>query len=200
MQTRILAVAAIALTTAGCGLKDNAVVVLPEADGKVGAVVVHAKAGPQVVLNKPFSSAQAWRGGDMAAVDEPVEKEMVERVFRAALAAKPMPAKSFVLYFQQGTTTLTAASEPILPDIFAEMRRRPAAEVTVTGHTDAVGRGPVNDALSLDRARAVRDFLIGKGIAPEVIDVAGRGERDLLVKTPDEVPEARNRRVEITVR
>jgi outer membrane protein OmpA-like peptidoglycan-associated protein len=38
------------------------------------------------------------------------------------------------------------------------------------------------------------------GVARDSIQVAGRGEREPLVPTPDEAAEPRNRRVEITVR
>jgi outer membrane protein OmpA-like peptidoglycan-associated protein len=46
----------------------------------------------------------------------------------------------------------------------------------------------------------MREILITGGISAEHIDVAGRGEREPLVQTADEVAEARNRRVEINVR
>ena len=70
----------------------------------------------------------------------------------------------------------------------------------VIGHTDRVGAVPYHDTLSLRRAERVRDELVKVGIAAERIRVAGRGEREPLVATPDEVAEPRNRRVEITVR
>ena len=57
-----------------------------------------------------------------------------------------------------------------------------------------------DDGLSLRRAERVRNDLIGRGIPGDKIQVAGRGEREPLVPTEDEVAEPRNRRVEITVR
>ncbi|MGH8751809.1 MAG: OmpA family protein, partial [Burkholderiales bacterium] len=90
--------------------------------------------------------------------------------------------------------------EPIVPEVFAEIARRPAPEVVVIGHTDAVGTLEYNDTLSLQRAKKVRDDLVKLGIPTEHIRVAGRGKRELLVPTRDEVSEPRNRRVEISVR
>jgi outer membrane protein OmpA-like peptidoglycan-associated protein len=81
-----------------------------------------------------------------------------------------------------------------------EIARRPAPEIVVIGHTDRVGAVPYNDALSLRRAERVRDELVKVGITADRISVAGRGEREPLVPTPDEVAEPRNRRVEINVR
>jgi outer membrane protein OmpA-like peptidoglycan-associated protein len=70
----------------------------------------------------------------------------------------------------------------------------------VVGHTDSVGTVQDNDALSLRRAQTVSRFLAERGIAVQNIETAGRGERELLVVTKDGVADARNRRVEITVR
>jgi outer membrane protein OmpA-like peptidoglycan-associated protein len=81
-----------------------------------------------------------------------------------------------------------------------EIARRPAPEVVVIGHTDAVGSDEHNDRLSLQRAERIRAQLIALGVAPERVQAAGRGKRELLVPTADQVAEARNRRVEIVVR
>jgi outer membrane protein OmpA-like peptidoglycan-associated protein len=73
--------------------------------------------------------------------------------------------------------------------------------VAVIGHTDRVGSVAQNDALSLQRAERVRrDVAQQLGIAPDRIAAAGRGEREPLVETADEVAEPRNRRVEVTIR
>jgi OmpA-OmpF porin, OOP family len=84
--------------------------------------------------------------------------------------------------------------------VFAEVSRRKAAEITVIGHTDRVGTVEYNDALSLRRAERVRRDFVGRGIPDQSISVAGRGEREPIVSTADEVAEPRNRRVEINVR
>ena len=63
-----------------------------------------------------------------------------------------------------------------------------------------MGDPRANLALGLKRAISVRNMLVAAGLAPSTIEVASHGEADLLVKTPDNTPEPRNRRVEITVR
>jgi outer membrane protein OmpA-like peptidoglycan-associated protein len=55
-------------------------------------------------------------------------------------------------------------------------------------------------ALSRRRAEKVRDLLIAANIAPAVIRVAFHGEGNPLIQTVDNVPEPRNRRVEVIVR
>ena len=88
----------------------------------------------------------------------------------------------------------------MIQQIFAEIARRPAPEIAVIGHTDRVGSVQSNDALSLRRAQKIRDDMVKLGVPADQIQVAGRGEREPLVATEDEVAEPRNRRVEISVR
>ena len=73
-------------------------------------------------------------------------------------------------------------------------------EIVVVGHTDRVGTVESNDALSLQRAQAVRQLFIDRGFDPARVDAVGRGEREPLVPTDDELDEPRNRRTEIVVR
>jgi len=129
-----------------------------------------------------------------------VTEQEARQAFSAALAAQPGRPTSFILYFLEGRDELTPESKQVIGSILAEIAQRPAPEIIVIGHTDRVGSVPYNDALSLRRAERVRDELIKAGIPAESIRVAGRGEREPLVPTPDEVPEPRNRRVEINVR
>jgi OmpA-OmpF porin, OOP family len=73
-------------------------------------------------------------------------------------------------------------------------------DLVVIGHTDTVGSAAFNDTLSRQRAEVVRSALVARGIAADRIVVVGRGERELVVITADNVAEPRNRRVEIQVR
>jgi outer membrane protein OmpA-like peptidoglycan-associated protein len=130
----------------------------------------------------------------------PITEPEARQAFGAALAAQPARPTSFILYFLEARDELTPDSRQLLGRIVDEIARRPAPEIVVIGHTDRVGAVPYNDTLSLRRAERVRDELVKVGIAAERIRVAGRGEREPLVPTPDEVAEPRNRRVEITVR
>ena len=112
----------------------------------------------------------------------------------------PPPLAHFTLYFFEDTTKLVPPSDAELKKMFADIARRPGVEVQIVGHTDTVGQGPANDILSLDRARFVRDALLAQGLRPAITRAVGRGEHELLVPTPDDTPEPRNRRVEVIVR
>jgi outer membrane protein OmpA-like peptidoglycan-associated protein len=169
-------------------------VVLPSADGHIGTVVVQRGAERQV-LHAPYAAS---RVGESQVVQ--LSPADVERTYGATLHALPSRPASFLLYFTTGTDELIDESKPELERMLAAMRSRPLADVIVIGHTDTVGDMLANDELSAQRAERVKGFLIGIGIPGERIRTAGRGERELLVPTADEVDEAKNRRVEINVR
>jgi outer membrane protein OmpA-like peptidoglycan-associated protein len=173
-------------------------VVVPDRDGRTGAVTVTTPSGGQQVLDRPYATARI-RQPDRV---EPGTADATEahRLFGEALDAQPPRPVSFTLYFLEGTDELTAESKRMVTAVSAEIARRPAPEVVVVGHTDRLGTVEFNDRLSLQRAERVRTELVRFGIPPDTLQIAGRGEREPLVPTPDEVPEPRNRRVEITVR
>lgn len=199
-MTKSAIVLGLALLLAACeSLKPNVVVVLPEQDGHVGAVVVRsASDGSSAILDKPYAAVHAETG--VRAEPVAMDQAKVEKVFGKALAARPQPPRSFLLYFLEGKDELTEPSKPVFEDVFAEIARRRVADVVVIGHTDRVGNLQDNDRLALKRAAAMRDTLIRRGIAADAITIAGRGEREPVVQTADEVAEAQNRRVEISVR
>ena len=88
----------------------------------------------------------------------------------------------------------------MLDQLRSYLRSHPAPEIVVIGHTDRVGSVQANDLLSRQRAETVRGFLLEAGFQAASMEVAGRGEREPLVPTPDEIAEPLNRRVEINVR
>lgn len=172
-------------------------VVLPQADGRTGTVVVERNAG-RVVLDQPYAASRIGADGKLRA--ERSTQEEVRAVFGAALSALPARPLSFLLYFITGTDTLTDESKAQLDRMLEELRKRPAPDIVVIGHTDRVGGAEANDQLSLQRAERVKADLVSQGISPERIRAAGRGEREPLIPTADGVEEPRNRRVEINVR
>ena len=117
------------------------------------------------------------------------------------LAASPIKPVSFLLYFQVGGAKLTAESEADIGKIAEELGKRPVPDISVIGHTDTAGDDEANEKLGLQRATAIA-ALISSGTKIEAgkISVESHGEKNLLVPTPDNTNEPRNRRVEVTVR
>jgi len=170
------------------------VVVLPSADGHTGTVVVQRGEARQV-LDQPYAASRS----DEDKVQQLSAAE-VKQEFGTTLQALPARPTAFILYFITGTDELTADSKAELQNVLAALKDRPAPDVLVIGHTDTVGELTTNDRLSAQRAETVKGFLVQIGIPAERITTAGRGEREPVVRTADEVDEPRNRRVEINVR
>jgi len=177
------------------GCASGRVVLLP---GEAGAPV-----GSVAVLNPKTEAEQGalTTANTQTALGSRVSPRPADAAAYAALTdTLPLPGARFTLYFVEGTTQITAESEPVLAQLFDEVAKRPGVEVQITGHTDTFGSDADNDALSLRRAKEIRDALVEKGLNPNITRSVGRGERELLVATGDGVREDKNRRVEITVR
>ena len=174
------------------------VVLLPDADGSAGAVIVKTQAGEQIV-NTAYASAAVNQRGAISMTAEDSAKTALQ--YANALQARPAAPVSFVINFEFGSAVdITPEDLPVLDQLRAALSAFPAAEITVIGHTDRVGTVESNDILSLERAETVRKVVLQAGIKASAIEVAGRGEREPVVATADEVPNARNRRVEINLR
>jgi len=173
--------------------------VVPEKSGKVGTVAVTTPRG-ETLINTAYAAVRVEKDGPSKTLS--LTEQDVKAMFNDALAIRPDPPLSFTLNFLEGKDELTPESKQRLSDVLAEISRRSrdVSEVTVIGHTDRMGKVEQNDRLSLQRAQKIIPDLLQIGIRMETISVAGRGEREPLVPTADEVAEPRNRRVEISIR
>lgn len=175
------------------------VVLLPDSDtGVTGRAFLTNKSGT-TDLNAARDSSSATRSSAPTAVTTMSEEE-VQRLFGDALSALPPPPVHFTLYFKFESDELTDESRALLPQILNTVKDRSIPEVLVVGHTDTMGTPRANIELGLTRANAVQNMLVQVGLDPSTVEVRSHGETDLLVKTPDETAEPRNRRVEISVR
>ena len=172
------------------------IILLPQADASASALEVSAGAS-KLRLDKPYAVA-SLRGGQLEAGQTTAEE--VKASYGSLLSLQPARARQFTIQFQPNGSQLAPGADAIILQISQALAQLPAAEVIITGHTDRVGTVESNDRLSLQRAEAVRELLVGAGLARASIGVAGRGEREPLVATADEVAEPRNRRVEIKIR
>ena len=181
---------------AACAQVSERVILLPDPDGRPGALVVKS-AQAEAELAAPYAAAEL-RGDRLEG--SRLDPDTVRRTYADVLAAQPPRPRSHTLYFEPGGDTLTPESAALLEKIKAELAASAAGEIVITGHTDRAGSVEFNDRLSLERAAAVRGLLRGQGVAENVMSIAGRGEREPAVATEDEVSEPRNRRVEIKLR
>jgi outer membrane protein OmpA-like peptidoglycan-associated protein len=173
------------------------VVLLPQADGSTSAVLVKTAKYEQL-LSSPYQRVTAQE--DKALKADTTTAADVQKAYPQLYASMPPRATKYVLNFMPGGTTLTPESLAQLPKILEDATSRSGADLLVTGHTDSTGALVANDALSLSRAKVVSQLLVDKGAVASRIESVGRGKRELLVPTADEVDEPKNRRVEIIVR
>lgn len=95
--------------------------------------------------------------------------------------------------FKVATAELLPGAAPALDTLAAAMRRFPALRFRIEGHTDRLGEVSKNRTLSLQRALAVKDFLVKAGISPARLETVGYGDdRPIFV-----APNPGNRRVEV---
>ena len=201
-MVRYLWVLAVAVIATGCACAPATTpalfVVVPAADGHIGRIVVTANGGEPRLIDTKYGAERVRADGRIETAT--LSESEVKATFGSTLEALPGRPMSYTLYFLEGKDELTPESRVELDKVFAELKHRPLPDVAVIGHTDTVGGLEYNDKLSRARAERMRDMLVELGIPPERIQAAGRGKRELLVPTEDNVSEPRNRRVEINVR
>jgi outer membrane protein OmpA-like peptidoglycan-associated protein len=115
-------------------------------------------------------------------------------------AAAAAPSVNLTVNFATGSASLTASAEHTLDALGHALSSSDLSgyRFRIEGHTDTVGTPDGNRALSQKRAETVAAYLENKfGLQAAKLDAVGVGQDDLLVPTPDQTPEPRNRRVKI---
>lgn len=182
----------------GCGTKST-VVLLPNPDGTVGEIDVISEAGSQR-LTEPNQVTEVKAPTAEPSAPETLSEKEIQRSFSEVLAIQPLTPAKFILYFEFDSNDLTYESQKLIPEVIATINERHSVEIFVSGHTDRMGAKDYNIKLSLQRARMVSKKLESMGVNPDYIYVSSHGEGNPIVKTADNVSEAKNRRVEVTVR
>ena len=182
----------------GCSAPMTRVILLPDEDGAVGVVSVKTQAGDRA-LDKAYHYVVA---GGLTEEPSPMQEMGAAKVnneFKNILEAQPAKPLKFLLYFDSGTPRLTEESQAVIPLILEAIKGRGATEVSIIGHADATGTEKVNAKVSLERATAVEQIL--KDGIPNLnnIELHYYGEKELLIPTPPNTPEPRNRRVEVMI-
>jgi outer membrane protein OmpA-like peptidoglycan-associated protein len=101
--------------------------------------------------------------------------------------------------FATGAASINTSGREKLAKFSGVVASYPALRINVEGHTDSTGSVATNNALSMQRAITVRDYLIGQGVAASSIDVQGFGSANPVADNATADARARNRRVEIVL-
>jgi outer membrane protein OmpA-like peptidoglycan-associated protein len=112
----------------------------------------------------------------------------------------PLQVGLIYVNFTFGTAEFTGTDAIQQLDKVADvMKTNPEMEVKIIGHTDSVGADKYNMDLSLKRAKAIKGYLVKKGVAGERLMTEGRGKKTPIATNDTEEGRARNRRIELTV-
>lgn len=104
------------------------------------------------------------------------------------------------VYFATNRDKILKQSFEILEAVIKVLKENPQIKlVRIEGHTDDRGKDSYNLELSQRRARAVRKYLMDKGIAPNRLESVGYGEVQPIADNEEEEGRAKNRRVEFTI-
>ncbi len=101
------------------------------------------------------------------------------------------------ILFETGKSTIQKESLPIIDKIYELLKSNLTLKISIEGHTDNVGDAASNKKLSNDRAKAVMDALVAKGISIARLSFVGWGQDKPVADNRSEAGRAQNRRVEI---
>jgi outer membrane protein OmpA-like peptidoglycan-associated protein len=127
-------------------------------------------------------------------------------IFLAVLWTAPALAQQppvFTIYFDFDSARPSRVAREIARRAVDVAKQRQAEgqfdHVKVIGYADTSGALDRAQALSQQRAEAVKRLLVGQGLSATTVRTEGRGKQELAVETADQVREPRNRRARITI-
>jgi len=103
------------------------------------------------------------------------------------------------LNFEVASTALTAGSNEGIDALESYMKSHPDAVIHVEGFADSTGDRVANETLSTNRASAVKDALVGRGIDANRIETSGMGQNQPVAPNDNAPDRAHNRRAEVTL-
>ena len=104
-----------------------------------------------------------------------------------------------IINFDSASTEIPEANKSILDQAAVLMQRAPQVRLTVKGHTDAVGDANANKTLSQQRAQAVVDYLVSRGVNPGQLQAIGFGSEQPIAANATPEGQFKNRRIEFEV-
>ncbi len=103
------------------------------------------------------------------------------------------------IFFDQGKATIRKQSAPVLDGAVKVLQEFPSISMEISGHTSSEGNKEFNDKLSQDRAEAVKQWLVDKGVPSDRIKTRGAGPDEPIADNKTPAGRAKNRRIEFKV-
>ena len=174
-----------------------------EKDAGAGAGAAAAAAAPAGAKSGSGSaSSAAAPAGSGAAAPAPAASAAAPAAVPAPVAVEPKAEKvsfSADAFFDFDKSVLKPEGKAKLEDLVSKLQGTDIEVIVATGHTDWTGTDAYNMKLSMRRAKAVKAFLVAKGIPEARVFTEGKGERSPVADNHTREGRAKNRRVEVEV-
>jgi OOP family OmpA-OmpF porin len=129
---------------------------------------------------------------------ELMEGKATETQYASEITSE-VSSRSYHIEFETGSAVIRPQSYKMLDEIFESAVVAEGLKLGIYGHTDNSGSDDVNIPLSEKRANAVRDYLVGKGLAVGRVETKGYGSGKPVADNGTVSGRGRNRRVEIVL-
>ena len=148
------------------------------------------------------ASSSAAASGAAAPAPAPAAAAAAPAAVPAPVAVEPKAEKvsfSADAFFDFDKSVLKPEGKAKLEDLVSKLQGTDIEVIVATGHTDWTGTDAYNMKLSMRRAKAVKAFLVAKGIPEARVFTEGKGERSPVADNHTREGRAKNRRVEVEV-
>ena len=133
----------------------------------------------------------------------PLSKEQGDTAFHIDIPLQPIEANAAIvlenIFFDPNEFEIKPQSGAELNEVVLLMKDNPTLHIQINGHTDNSGKPADNKTLSENRARAVTNYLIAKGIAAARLSSRGFGDTQPVADNATPEGRAKNRRTELFV-
>jgi outer membrane protein OmpA-like peptidoglycan-associated protein len=145
-------------------------------------------------------------GGGIGAYMDYQEKKLRDRLAGVGVGIQKDPQTGALTLIMPGNITFPTAQSsvradfyPVLDAVADVLKEYNKTTISVSGHTDNVGRDDYNLKLSQDRANAVAQYLVSRGVAGGRISAVGYGKANPIADNSTETGRSQNRRVEVLI-
>ena len=173
------------------------------------AVMVTEKEPPMIadelVTREEFINMMMAMRAELAAINSRLDQLQAAAGEKTMIKVQQIPLEPtqhvmevvFEIRFDFNKATIKPEYQELIQQLVAATQENKNIKISVVGHTDTSGTTNYNYALGGRRADAVQKMLIKYGIPASQIVAVSAGEEDLAVPTPDNTPNAANRRVRV---
>jgi outer membrane protein OmpA-like peptidoglycan-associated protein len=131
------------------------------------------------------------------------KNQLADSAYQIDIPLQPLEANAAIvlknIFFESNKYELKSESEAELNEVVQLMRENPTLRIQISGHTDNSGKATDNQGLSENRAKAVTNYLVAKGVPATRLVYKGYGDTQPIADNATPDGRAKNRRTELSV-